>query len=406
MVFSRFRKTGFWLVSGLVVTIGDVSHVFAAELAATRRAVPVTRTESVRKAPVPTRTVEVFDDLGNPVAVPTPTSPNVPKALTATELTKVKQEAIAATFGTDAKRSQLAARQLKLVAVLEAKTAAARHAAVEKLGVQVVNAAARDGRTGTIKTFSVAGKSRLRVFVPQPRSATPQPMAHPEEGRGGPSAHPEETGRWKIGGACYWDENDTGADQCSPNPGRWKVGSEGCYFDGNDDGPDQCEPAVEATAPGDADGYECDGDCATKQQLDDLYAAIAYAESEYAAMEVAVAEVESYYCAVNPGECFGDEVRPASGPSDARPIYCFYEKLGFLGAVYATVGVAIAGAAAVAAAPVTLTAAVAVGATATTLGGVLTAWSLWGPVKSCLGITTSPAMFGDLPVYERQRFAL
>lgn len=52
-------------------------------------------------------------------------------------------------------------------------------------------------------------------------------------------------GRWKWDGAtCYWDEYDSGPDQCDPNnpPGRWKIGAGGCYWDANDEGPDQCDP--------------------------------------------------------------------------------------------------------------------------------------------------------------------
>ncbi len=58
-------------------------------------------------------------------------------------------------------------------------------------------------------------------------------------------------GRWKIGPqGCYWEPNDWGSDQCSPEPtGRWKLDGNGaCYWDENDTGPDQCSP--EATAAG------------------------------------------------------------------------------------------------------------------------------------------------------------
>ena len=59
-------------------------------------------------------------------------------------------------------------------------------------------------------------------------------------------------GRWKLGGdgSCYWDETDSGPDQCSANPpGRWKLGGDGsCYFDAEDSGADQCTPA-EPDAP-------------------------------------------------------------------------------------------------------------------------------------------------------------
>jgi hypothetical protein len=56
------------------------------------------------------------------------------------------------------------------------------------------------------------------------------------------------TGRWKIGAnGCYWDQNDSGPDQCSPdNPtGRYKLDGNGnCYWDPNDSGPDQCSPEL------------------------------------------------------------------------------------------------------------------------------------------------------------------
>jgi hypothetical protein len=62
------------------------------------------------------------------------------------------------------------------------------------------------------------------------------------------SVPPPPTGRWKGDGygGCYWDPNDSGPDQCSPEPpptGRWKGdGNGGCYWDPNDSGPDQCSP--------------------------------------------------------------------------------------------------------------------------------------------------------------------
>jgi hypothetical protein len=58
-------------------------------------------------------------------------------------------------------------------------------------------------------------------------------------------------GRWKLGddGSCYFDENDAGPDQCSPQAGRWKLGGDGtCYFDAQDSGPNQCLPLP--TEPG------------------------------------------------------------------------------------------------------------------------------------------------------------
>jgi len=60
-----------------------------------------------------------------------------------------------------------------------------------------------------------------------------------------------QDGRWKLGGdgSCYWDPDDSGDDQCSPNLGRWKLGGDGsCYWDANDSGPNQCSPP--ASDPG------------------------------------------------------------------------------------------------------------------------------------------------------------
>ncbi|HYT66501.1 MAG TPA: hypothetical protein VEL51_08795 [Vicinamibacterales bacterium] len=51
-------------------------------------------------------------------------------------------------------------------------------------------------------------------------------------------------GRWKTSGeGCYWDQYDSGPNQC----GRFKVGGEaGCYWEINDAGPDQCSLISEA----------------------------------------------------------------------------------------------------------------------------------------------------------------
>ena len=51
-------------------------------------------------------------------------------------------------------------------------------------------------------------------------------------------------GRWKLAGdgTCYLDRNDTGPDQCSGVPGRWKLGDGVCYWDDDDAGPNQCAP--------------------------------------------------------------------------------------------------------------------------------------------------------------------
>lgn len=49
--------------------------------------------------------------------------------------------------------------------------------------------------------------------------------------------------RWKLSddGSCYFDPNDTGPDQCEPQPGRYKLDANGtCYYDAGDTGPNQC----------------------------------------------------------------------------------------------------------------------------------------------------------------------
>jgi hypothetical protein len=77
------------------------------------------------------------------------------------------------------------------------------------------------------------------------------------EGEGGTYYGPgpsNPTGRWKDDGwgGCYWDENDSGPNQCSGSTptGRYKLDGNGnCYWDPNDSGPDQCAPpAAEGTS--------------------------------------------------------------------------------------------------------------------------------------------------------------
>ncbi len=60
---------------------------------------------------------------------------------------------------------------------------------------------------------------------------------------------PPSMGRYKIdGGGCVWDPNDSGPDQCSPPPGRFKLDGWGaCYWEPNDYPPDQCAPPAPAT---------------------------------------------------------------------------------------------------------------------------------------------------------------
>jgi hypothetical protein len=65
-----------------------------------------------------------------------------------------------------------------------------------------------------------------------------------------------QDGRWKLGGdgSCYFDPDDSGDDQCSPNAGRWKLGGDGsCYWDPADSGPNQCTPpATDGVEPTDS----------------------------------------------------------------------------------------------------------------------------------------------------------
>jgi hypothetical protein len=60
------------------------------------------------------------------------------------------------------------------------------------------------------------------------------------------------SGRYKVNGygACYWDANDSGFDQCSPTgpTGRYKWDPSGCYWDPNDSGADQCSPSPAASS--------------------------------------------------------------------------------------------------------------------------------------------------------------
>lgn len=54
-----------------------------------------------------------------------------------------------------------------------------------------------------------------------------------------------EQGRWKLGSqGCYWDDSDSGPDQCSPHAGRWKRDGLQCYWAPSDSGPNQCDPSA------------------------------------------------------------------------------------------------------------------------------------------------------------------
>lgn len=75
-----------------------------------------------------------------------------------------------------------------------------------------------------------------------------------------PAMSPEppttRTGRYKLNGnTCVWDPLDSGPDQCTPPPGRFRLDASGaCYWEPNDYPPDQCAPPVPATGR-----YKLDG---------------------------------------------------------------------------------------------------------------------------------------------------
>jgi len=60
------------------------------------------------------------------------------------------------------------------------------------------------------------------------------------------NAFSESEGRWKVdgNGGCYWDENDTGGDQCDPNnpAGRYRLDGGSCVWDASQHPPNECEP--------------------------------------------------------------------------------------------------------------------------------------------------------------------
>lgn len=412
MVFRRVRRCGLWLVSGLVVTVGDVSHLFAAEVATTRAAVAGVANPGSGRSVAARRAfeIEILDRFGNPIDLPTdvPAAPlESQKRMTDTAIKKLRQSLIGKTFGSDSKSSALAARQLNLLDAAAGKTPAERHAAVLRLGVQIFEAQAKDGRRGTIKTFAVDGKPRVRVFIPDAgRTVNPSQSQRLEEGAGGPSASSDETGRWKIdGSSCYWDANDSGSDQCSPNAGRWKWGNEGgCAFDSYDDGPDQCEPAGNANGSGDVAGYACNGgDCATPEQFDDFCSTLAEGQSEQEAEEAAYAEAEAVWCNVNPGECFDKQYKQVSGPSDeaataatsARPIYCYQEKISALASLYGVTGVLVTGAIVAASPAADLALGAMVVLTVAYVVEVFGFWVAWEALKACLNYSPTDHLLYD-----------
>ena len=221
-------------------------------------------------------------------------------------------------LGVDPAAAVQAERRLKLLDIMTARSSTERHARVLALGVSVKEQPASDGRNGTVKTYSVDGKTWVRTFV-RASPAVNTVKDNQTESIGGPSAALEQTGRWKIGGSCYWDPYDSGPDQCSPNSGRWKIGNDGCVFDSNDSGPDQCEPA-QSGGGGDVPGFSCSfegtpGDCPTQQDYDDAAAALAAGLADYATQEAAIEQTDTdieNYCASYPQNC-----HDPAGPSDS-----------------------------------------------------------------------------------------
>ncbi|MDM8005910.1 MAG: Ig-like domain-containing protein [Phycisphaerae bacterium] len=92
-----------------------------------------------------------------------------------------------------------------------------------------------DGRLRFERDYFFAGDRLIASTTSTPAGAPPQPPAAPAP-----------TGRYKLDGSgyCYWDPNDSGLNQCTPQlPGRYKLDSEGtCYWEPNDTGANQCTP--------------------------------------------------------------------------------------------------------------------------------------------------------------------
>ena len=210
-----------------------------------------------------------------------------------------------------------AARLKLLLDIASATTSADTHKLVAQLPVQIVRSAPTDGRSGVVKSFISGGKTRARLFVPAPVDITVS-SANEIGSQSGPSA---STGRWKLSNeGCYWDANDGGPDQCSPNQGRWKIGNSGCYWDGNDSGPNQCDPEA---PPGGGGSVTCSDDegeapCATSAEVEDMMSIYAAGQVELAAAQAdydaATAEIEAY-CSANPWACQEDSNEVISGPN-------------------------------------------------------------------------------------------
>jgi hypothetical protein len=89
-----------------------------------------------------------------------------------------------------------AKRALLFVDIATAKTAAERHALIQRLSVTMTTQPSSDGRAGVIKSFAVHGKTRLRWFVPAvPAAPAGEPLSGP--------ADAEAPGLWCEGETEY-----------------------------------------------------------------------------------------------------------------------------------------------------------------------------------------------------------
>jgi hypothetical protein len=74
-------------------------------------------------------------------------------------------------------------------------------------------------------------------------STTTVTVPRPPETKPVPAAPTVKKGRYKkSGGACVWDANDNGANQCAPVMGRYKIAGGRCVWDAKDRGANQCTP--------------------------------------------------------------------------------------------------------------------------------------------------------------------
>lgn len=307
------------------------------------------------------------------------------------DVERIRQQLLTEKFSTDPVKATAAARALRLFDILNTKDAVKRRAAVRELGVKVTEEPANDGRDGMIRTFTAGGKPRVRLFVPA-KQIVIVAEAKPVE-FGGPSADGTQTGRWKIGSTCYWDANDSGPDQCSPNSGRWKDdGNDGCYFDGGDSGPDQCEPAVAGTGTGDTGGYSCyyDGHpepCASQEYYDEALSVYTQSLADYDNLmsDIAATDAEvAAWCSANPGQCDDDELASRSGPY-ASDSYANCVTDGIIAAGSAILfGSAVWDVGAIFAGPVAgITVAAVAGPLAVALGAGLVAAGAYGAYREC-----------------------